>query len=207
MVDKYTIPYKAFVAGDDIEPTQHNADFVYIEDALNELDLADDSKVDKVTGETLTPNKLTTALKSGYDDAVVKKHTHPNLTALELVESGGSASEFLTRAGTYTSVQVSNTIVALGNKNTNFTLTRDSVHTANITGNCSLGLPTLSSTGEYVTCMIEFSISAGVTLTLPTIKWDWDFTPTFSTTLKNTILLRTTDNGAIWRANYIQGGT
>jgi hypothetical protein len=37
MVDKYNLPYTNFQPGDDIEPTQFNSDFVYVESALNEL--------------------------------------------------------------------------------------------------------------------------------------------------------------------------
>lgn len=202
----YTVPYKNFQAGDDVEPAPFNADFVAIETALNELVAVDATKVDKVTGKSLSTNDLTNILKADYDDAVTKKHTHTNLAALANVETGGSAGEFLTRAGTYATMTVSSAIVALGNKNTNFSLTSNSVHTANIVGNCAMSMPIISTVGDYVTCMIEFTISAGVTLTLPTIKWDWDYVPDFSTTLKNTILLRSLDNGATWRASYKQGG-
>lgn len=97
-------------------------------------------------------------------------------------------------------------IIALGNKSTNFTLTANRVHTASITGSCSLSLPTVSTTTKYVNCMIEFSLASGQSLTMPSVKWDWDYVPTFSTTVKNLILFRTTDNGTTWRACYKQEG-
>jgi hypothetical protein len=43
MTDKYNIPYENFQAGDDIEPTQFNSNFAYIESALNELFLDEPS--------------------------------------------------------------------------------------------------------------------------------------------------------------------
>ena len=55
MVDKYNLPYTSFQAGDDIEPTQFNSDFVYVEDALNELDVDVLTKA-TVSSSTSTPS-------------------------------------------------------------------------------------------------------------------------------------------------------
>lgn len=103
-------------------------------------------------------------------------------------------------------VEKSSEIIQLGNKSSNFTISANCLHTANITGSCSLSLPTISTTTRYVECMIEFSLASGVSLTLPTVKWDWDYVPTFSTSAKNLVLFRTTDNGTTWRAGYKQEG-
>ena len=61
MVDKYNLPYTSFQAGDDIEPTQFNSDFVYVEDALNELDVEVTAKAGK-TSSTSAPAIAPTAI-------------------------------------------------------------------------------------------------------------------------------------------------
>lgn len=56
----------------------------------NASDIADvaDSKVDKVSGKGLSTNDLTNDLKTAYDDANSKKHTHSNLPILETITGG-----------------------------------------------------------------------------------------------------------------------
>ena len=50
---------------------------------LNQIKNKLDLKVDKVSGKTLSTNDLTNSLKTSYDDAVSKKHTHANKTVLD----------------------------------------------------------------------------------------------------------------------------
>ena len=50
---------------------------------LNQIKNKLDLKVDKVSGKTLSTNDLTNSLKTSYDDAVSKKHTHANKTILD----------------------------------------------------------------------------------------------------------------------------
>lgn len=56
----------------------------------NASDIADvaGSKVDKVSGKGLSTNDLTNDLKTAYDDANSKKHTHSNLAILETITGG-----------------------------------------------------------------------------------------------------------------------
>ena len=50
---------------------------------LNQIKNKLDLKVDKVSGKTLSTNDLTNSLKTSYDDAVSKKHTHANKAVLD----------------------------------------------------------------------------------------------------------------------------
>ena len=45
-----------------------------------------DLKVDKISGKGLSANDLTDILKSGYDDAVIKSHTHANKSILDAIQ-------------------------------------------------------------------------------------------------------------------------
>lgn len=168
------------------------------------------TNVQSLSGKVLSDNNLTNTLKTGYDDAVTKAHKHTNSTAVGKVLDNGDGASYLANDGTYKVIDVPNSvnpnIVVLGNQSTSFTLTANRIHTANIASSCTLLLPTISTTTKYVNCMIEFSLASGQSLTLPTVKWDWGYVPTFSTTVKNVISFRTTDNGNTWRASYKQEG-
>jgi len=86
------------------------------------------------------------------------------------------------------------------------TMTVDRMHTANFTGSSTLAVPSITTTGEFAWCYIEFTTSNASYPTFPTVKWDWDYTPTFSTTKVNCVFFRTMDNGTTWRASYKLGG-
>ena len=65
MVDRYNIPYSNFQAGDDIEPTQFNSDFVYIEDTVNEL-YTNSLNFSTKKAETIAPIDIPTSVGAIY---------------------------------------------------------------------------------------------------------------------------------------------
>lgn len=107
----------------------------------------------------------------------------------------------------YVEKAVSNTIIPLGTVSTGTkTMTVNHNHTANFTGSSTLAVPSITTIGEFAWCYIEFTTSNASYPTFPTVKWDNDYTPTFSTTRVNCVFFRTTDNGTTWRASYKFGG-
>lgn len=100
-------------------------------------------------------------------------------------------------------------IINLGNVSSNFTLTADTVHTANITSTCSLNFPTLSSSDKFINVMLTFTVVSGQTLNIPSnVKWNFGTVPTFTSTLgvKNRIIFDTEDGGLSWSGYYSQIG-
>jgi len=85
-------------------------------------------------------------------------------------------------------------------------LTANAVHTANFTSSTTLTFPAISTTTKYVNMMLDFTLSSGQTLTLPTVTWDYAYTPTFSNTVRNRVYFDTIDNGSTWHASYQQKG-
>lgn len=85
MTNHFTVPYKSFLAGDDIEPTPFNGDFTYIEDALNELygDINDALPLSggTMTGSIAMGNHKITGLSPGTvsTDAVNKSQLDAKL--------------------------------------------------------------------------------------------------------------------------------
>lgn len=71
MANIYNIPYTNFQPGDDIEPTQFNSDFTYIEDGLNELYNMVITK-GSVTSATVAPTSAPTSVGDVYINTVLK---------------------------------------------------------------------------------------------------------------------------------------
>lgn len=86
------------------------------------------------------------------------------------------------------------------------TMTVNRNHTANFTGASTLAVPTITTTNEFAWCYIEFTTSNASYPTRPTVKWDNDYNPTFSTTKTNCVFFYTMDNGTTWKAKYCWQG-
>lgn len=158
MVDKYNIPYTNFQDGDDIEATQFNSDFVYIEDAINELDENLDSYV-PIAGGTMTGNLAMGSHKiTGVADGVTTNDAvNVNQLSAKLDLAGGAMSGNIAMGN--------NKISGLANA----TISGDAVHLGQF-------LSTLGATGSYTSPggliikwgSVATSASADVTVTFAT---------------------------------------
>lgn len=97
-------------------------------------------------------------------------------------------------------------IIPLGNKSTNFTLTANSEHEANITDSCEMLKPSIESSSKRTYCYIEFTLASGKSLTINGVKWDNDYVPTLRTDRVNCIMLRYKTSEGFWRGSYKWGG-
>lgn len=73
---------------------------------LNQIKNKLDLKVDKVSGKTLSTNDLTNSLKTSYDDAVSKKHTHANKAVLDNTTASFTTEEKTKLSGIAAGAQV-----------------------------------------------------------------------------------------------------
>lgn len=95
-------------------------------------------------------------------------------------------------------------VIALGNESGAVTLTDGKAHTMSVVDNVTLTLPSVAS-GKLHTVLLEFTLGAGKTLTLPgTVVWVYGNAPALSTSLVNRITFDTINGGTTWRAYYGQ---
>lgn len=62
------------------------------------------TKVDIVSGKTLSSNDLTDILKANYDTAYTNNHIHSNKTLIDTITGSGDGNSFLSNDGSYKSV-------------------------------------------------------------------------------------------------------
>lgn len=148
---------------------------------------------------------VTTAINSAVGALVIPSHVNGSY-----VKGTASGFESKTPAQVSDDIGVNPDIVAFGTVSSGTkTLTADKIHTASITGSCTLALPTGLTGSKFVNCMIDFSLASGQSVTLPTgVKWNYGVTPTISTTtgVRNRLIFDTDDNGTTWNGYYSQLG-
>ena len=87
---------------------------------LNQIKNKLDLKVDKVSGKTLSTNDLTNSLKTSYDDAVSKKHTHANKAVLDNTTASFTTEEKTKLSGIENNAQKNTVIGVKGEVETDY---------------------------------------------------------------------------------------
>lgn len=95
-------------------------------DANKAVNIDLSGKVDKVSGKGLSTNDLTDALKTGYDDAVTKKHEHSNKSVLDGITETNVTNWNAAEANVIDAITVNGTAVTVTNKTAAITISTGS---------------------------------------------------------------------------------
>lgn len=116
-----------------------------------------DTKVDKSEGYGLSQNDLTDTLKTSYDDATKKAHSHSNKTALDKITTDKIAAWDNKASSDHTHDNYANTVTVTGNGNavTNISQDGNTINVAKdttfLTQETSLSKGTITGSGNAVT--------------------------------------------------------